>query len=140
MARASKVDPCMFCGEAPCVCNKKEPAPKKSTPRKRAVPIVNAVDAQPAPARANAAPGKKADARAAMMKAVASAKEKPPPPPEPKTPTHDEILHDPELIAALQAVEPLMHPIEKKRYASELAHELTPADRAALWRKRVSDD
>lgn len=139
MARPSKVDPCMFCGEAPCACNKKEPAAKKSAPRKRAVPIVSKQAAGPAEGAAKAAPGKKADARAAMMTAVAAAKKNPVREP-PKEMTHDEMSHDPEMIAALQAVEPLMHPMERKRFASELAHQLEPSERATLWRKRVNND
>ena len=43
------------------------------------------------------------------------------------------------LVAALRALEPILHPDEKVKYAPLLASPVTPAERAATWRERRRD-
>lgn len=148
MARVSKVVACMFCNEAPCVCNAK---PKKSTPRKRtsvpAVPIVSAGEKQ-RPEKPSS--DRSSDESSAAKKAVLTAAIR-----SSATTAHqgaaivlgDEpileadlawILDHPEMVDAIKACEPLLHPMEKTRLAKVLAAPArSPSDRAKAWKGRI---
>jgi hypothetical protein len=52
----------------------------------------------------------------------------------------DAIKADPELSMALRALEPLMAPLERKKFASILNTEPTPAERALVWKRRVAGE
>lgn len=47
------------------------------------------------------------------------------------------ILGDPEFTSAIQALEPLMHPTERKRFARVLDAKPDHRSRAAAWKQRV---
>lgn len=48
------------------------------------------------------------------------------------------LLADSEWVAAIQAVEPLMHPIERKRFETVIEHKPDGRARAAAWKARVT--
>lgn len=51
-----------------------------------------------------------------------------------------EIMDDPEAITALRALEPLMHPLERKKFAKILNSEPSPKERAIVWKRRVAGE
>jgi hypothetical protein len=112
----NKIDACMFCGNLPCTCLGKQPA-KKAAPRKRAVKV----DKAEAPVVQT-----KADPLAAMRAAASQVPDKPVV--EPKVRVQD----DPEFGSAVIALESILHPEERTRYAEFL----TPELKAAAWRSR----
>lgn len=140
MARVSKVDICMFCDKVPCICREaKKSTPKPRTPRKaESDPIEKSnTNSIPSSRRAGRSEGKKADVTAAMRSAAqvkhqgATAKE-----------DHDiqdetaDILADPEFVAAIQAVAPIMHITEQKRFEKILEVEPDHKARAAAWKRK----
>jgi hypothetical protein len=139
MAKVSKVDSCMFCGNAPCTCNAKPKAAMK-VPRKRAAPIVSESNTGSNPSSSKP-PSQKADAHSAMRAAAkvhhtgATVKA--------DNEAIDEIVAikaDPELSAAVRAVEPLMHATEMRRFAEILKEPPAPAERALVWKRRVTGE
>lgn len=141
MARVSKVDACMFCGNTPCTCNstKKQTSAKRAA-KKSLVPITNAaVAASPAELAGHRASSEKADLRLAMRTAAANAA---PMISEAVQERYeiDEILEDPEMVLAIQAVGTLMHNTERLRFARVLAADVSPQDRAKAWKKRIADE
>jgi len=50
------------------------------------------------------------------------------------------ILSDPEMILALRSAEPLMHPLERKKYAGILNSEPSAKERAIVWKRRVAGE
>lgn len=124
MARTSKVDACLICGEVPCVCGKpSKPAPKPRTPKKDspvpvASPRVDAIEAM----RARAS----TEVRAPVVFPKA--------PPARKVPEEDTEFRN-----ALAALAPLLHPEELTKYAALLPKPETRvvSQRAADWRSRV---
>ncbi len=159
MGRVSKVDECMFCGNTPCTCRSaKKAAPKPRAPRlNRKCTCGHIQDrhggdkdcmecdcmtftAPPPIARAATPPelsSQKADVTAAM-KVAAQVKHKGATVKE----DHDAvdetamILDDPEMTAAIQALAPLMHPTEHRRFAQVLEARVDPKARAAAWKAR----
>jgi len=130
MARVSKVDECMFCGNAPCTCRaiKKAAAkPRKVSPIVEATPIVSS----------RRAPAQKADV-AAAMRAASQIKHQGSTIKEDHDATDETalILADPEMVAAIQALASMMHPSEHKRFAQVLAVPVDPKARAAAWRRK----
>ena len=121
----------MFCGNTPCTCNstKKQTSAKRAA-KKSAVPITIA---------GHRASSEKADLRLAMRTAAANAA---PMISEAVQERHeiDEILEDPEMILAIQAVGTLMHNTERLRLARVLAADVSPQDRAKAWKKRIADE
>lgn len=124
MARVSKVDACMFCGEVPCVCNAKVKAPpKERAPRKTTVHRPNVVEGStiPAATRSDVRKTSLQDAMRAASKVHhvgATTKE--------DIEAVDEITaikSDPELSAAIRALEPIMHPTERRRFQDVLEAE-----------------
>lgn len=118
MARASKVEACIFCGCLPCECN--GPAKKKST-KKRAVPFGDRAH-EPGVETVNLLDETKPMREA--MKAAASA-----PPSEPERETLD-----PELVGPLAVLiaSGILHQEEVERYKP-----LIPKTaRATAWKER----
>lgn len=131
----------MFCGNAPCTCRT---TAKKATVKPRA-PRQPRTDPPIAESNAGSIPSslapasQKADVTAAMRAASIvkhqgnTIKE-----------DHDAqdeqhaLLDDAEWVAAIQAVEPLMHPIERKRFESVLEQRSDQRARAAAWKARIT--
>lgn len=143
MARVLKDVACMFCGNAPCTCNAKPKAErKKRAPRKTAEktagPIVDSLGAA-SPVAAEA-PGKKAVLTDAMRAAATSQHQ------GAATVLAEEavdevvaIMSDPELVDAIKSIEPLMHAVERNRFASVLAMPARSVkERAAAWKNRIN--
>lgn len=130
----------MFCGKAPCECNAKPKAePKKRAPRKKATvtPIVPTLDKR-TNSSAPSSPDKKAGLTAAMRAAATSAHQgaeavKA----QALLSEEDALATDPEWVAAIKAVESLMHPTEKRRFAGILTTVVDVKSRAGLWKARV---
>lgn len=125
MARASKVELCMLCGELPCVCGKKSKTIKASKPKP--VPKVT----EPAPVRRSMRDAMKATALA-----------KPVVKPEPKPVIH-RVIHKPEtpiedlLFAdSVRNLAPLLHPDEITKYQVLISSTPSVLERAAIWRAR----
>lgn len=145
MAR-NKVDPCIFCGEAPCGCNKPAPKPKAKKPKPEG-PIVERVGdrAAPAPMTGQAGapdaatpPLKKSSFLSAMKDAAASA---PPPLPTPKPPVRARVhqrqaVNEDEALfaAAVRALGPLLAPSEKEKYRVILTSTPTQEERLVVWK------
>lgn len=148
MARASKVVACMFCGEAPCVCNAKADAPKKPATRRRApksdVPIVDGAETEQRAAVKNRASSEiqKAVLTDVIRDSVTTRRQDAEVARQHKI--DDEIawiLTDPEFVNAVKAVEPIMHPLERLRFAPVLAAPgLSPRERAARWKERIVNE
>ena len=144
MPRVSKVDACMFCGDTPCSCN--GPAKKKAPTRKKVASstfaksdsvesppaVTSSQDASSVPTTAVSI-----DVRAAMKAAVTEPKPLPEKPGRLITREQADADHsqsyDPEFIAALNVLEPILHPNEKRIYRDILDR---PASRAARWKAR----
>lgn len=139
MARISKVDLCIFCDEAPCVCRGAKKATAK--PRKPRVqpasPIVESNEGTISSSRSSRS--EKADVTAAMRTASkvrhqgATVKE--------DADAVDEIsaiLADPEFTAAIQALESVLHPAERRRFEQVLAAPPPTESRAKAWKQRIS--
>lgn len=126
MARASKVDACMFCGEVPCICNapapKAKPEPKARAPRKKAEPrpLEKSVEKKPV-ASIHEAMKKAAKKKAWLPEEVQGA------------------LNDPELVSAIQAARILMGEEELEKWKPVFDKQLTAAERATVWKARNNE-
>ena len=129
MPRVSKVDACMFCGEAPCVCNvKTKPPAKVKAPRKKAE-LKQPSEPAPTVVKPKASVSALQDAMrsaATVTSQTAEAKQ---------LSEEEALLADPEWQEAIRAVEPLMHPTEKRRFA-KILQAITPSERLANWKGR----
>lgn len=117
----------MFCGKAPCICNVKP----KAEPKKR---IVKSAETKPdlvvpvPPPSVNAIQdAMRADAKVSVIEE-----------PSEFTEAHEDdwIIEDPVAIAALQAAKSLMHHTETIKHKLVLDVQLTPSQRAAIWKER----
>lgn len=134
MAR-NKVDTCLFCGCAPCECNK----PAKPEPKKRAQPKLQpqAETVEPKPQKKPAR--SKPDFAAAMKAAAQNKKHTPAPPPAPIVRREQKSVvqdHDPAFKAAIQALAPILHPTLQRKYAEIIDTPLTIEERRIAWRER----
>ena len=130
------LDECMFCtDDEPCSKHapKVKAAPK---PRKRAAaPIVESNNGSVQELERPAA--EKADVTAAMLAASKIKRQG-----NTIKADHDAqdettlILQDPELVLAIQAVRPLMHATELRRFEKVLATDVDPRARATAWKAR----
>lgn len=141
MARVSKVDACMFCGNAPCTCNAKaKPEPKPRAPRKKALakndtPVESPVTEVPGPIVKTAAiPSIHEAMRAAAKTQTAPRTE--------RQIEQDEmnaladIASDPLMSAAIRNLGPILDRTEVVRYKHILAAEPSLEDRKAVWKAR----
>lgn len=138
MARSSKVDVCLICGEVPCDCSagnkKKTPARPRASRRdvggEAHEPTVVPEAAPVQVSRPSMRDKMKLSAAARPVSRPQTVQE--PPPQAPSDP-------DPNLVlaAALRALEPILHPDEKARYSVLLGGSATQAERAAAWRARA---
>ncbi len=120
----------MFCGKMPCVCNKKPE--KEKAPRK---PKVEKLSIVKAPEKTGVTEEifvsvPRVDVREAMKARVQRRKD------EVKAATDYEV-DDAEFVSAIQALESILHPEEKMRFARTLAVGKTLDDRRKAWRERV---
>lgn len=137
MARASKVDPCMLCGCAPCECNK--PVPKTRVPRKPKpvvdveLPDVVEPTPPPAPKKRTAFSAMKAKARpVAEVADNNSSHVSLGAPRGSDAVTAEKAVFD----EAIRALAPILHSSERVRYASIINSEPTPAERRVAWQER----
>lgn len=137
----SKVDPCMFCGEAPCVCNK----PIKAEPKKRAArpkpeePIAQELGGtSPTPEVGDGVVAKKLDFKAAMKARAAATPPPPPPPAKPKAVDRRQSLNEDDVLfaAAVRALGPLLREDEREKYRVILTSTETPQERMMIWKAR----
>ncbi len=130
------LDECMFCtDDEPC----SKHAPKvKATPKPRkrtAAPIVESNNGSVT--SSSSGDGQKADVTAAMMAASKIKRQG-----NTIKADHDAqdetawILEDPELVLAIQAMRPLMHATELRRFEKVFAADVDPKARAAAWKVR----
>jgi hypothetical protein len=132
-------DLCMFCtDEGPCAKHAPKVKAKPRAPRKAptAAPIVKSNTRSIPSSRGSE--GKKADVTAAM-KAAAQIKHQGSTIKEDHD-AQDEttaILGDPEFTSAIQALESLMHPTERRRFAQVLDAKPDHRSRAAAWKQRT---
>lgn len=129
MPPRKKLDACMFCAPNPCACSGKKASksPRKKTddpPDDAAnVRLVENVASQP-----------KVDFKAAMREqAEEDAKPKPQQQMHARLKERPVVQDDPEFVACLMALEPLLHSDERERYADKLNKVGTPGQR---WRLR----
>jgi len=149
----SKVDPCLFCGSAPCECNK----PVKQNNRSRGHSLAKGTK----PDKSPLTPPDKSDKSdssemslqelaikkpvshlAAMRRAAEQApKASPPASPTPKIKHHTPVISEDELVfnAAIRNLAPLLHPDEVERYAAIISSEPHPGERKAVWKMRRRD-
>lgn len=123
MARASKLDPCMICDEAPCVCGRKvktTPAPRKRAV-KSATTEVPVVKVSPADAMRLAALSK-VTKPAPIVEVLQVATE------------HEIPITDPEFRVAVRALADLLHTSELSRYSSIVRAEPDATERALIWK------
>lgn len=153
MARVSKVETCMFCGEVPCICNAVVPRPKAAPKPKPAVvaPVEPAVEP-------TASPIERPSMLAAMAATVAAQTEvatpfrshdKPirgrrirdqmdaivevaKPTITVRAKTVDEVLFE----DAVRNLAPLLHPDERATYSLLISGEHNPEQRAVVWKAR----
>lgn len=151
-----KVDPCIFCDEAPCVCNQ-----KTKKPRNAAKPVIqDKPDKQVKPDKTGLElPGKKTVSFLGAMKHAAESGPSIAPPPRlerrknvvlPATPAATKSkprvpeVPDEELVmnAAIRNLAPLLHWKEQERYAAIISSKPHPHERRAIWkmRRRHGDD
>lgn len=87
MARANKLDPCMFCGGAPCTCNgpakKPKAKPRKKEEKQSADSVEDVQTTKPAPPATPSTSAPKPDLKAAMLSRKSKRPPAPPPPPAP---------------------------------------------------------
>lgn len=148
MARSAV--PCMFCGELPCVCKKKAvPKPRAKKPRletesvtlkpiqldtippveyesdsQRIVPSLSAKEAMKKRAAKKAAKDKPAASPLSTSEDIA---------------THTELTPDEiEFNAAVKALEPILHPTERRRYMKIIESETDY--RVAAWKLKIKEE
>lgn len=140
MARPKPVVACIFCDELPCVCNK--PARTEAKPKPDKVKTEPKPKPAPAPkVEVEAPPPRpKLSVREAMKAKAAEQKITPPkplPPIEaPPRPVQDIKPDEALLRAAIRALEPVLHPTERRRYAKIINSEPDAKERAAAWKGR----
>lgn len=122
MARTSKIEACMLCGEVPCACNQ-----RVSRPRSIKVPAPVEPEQVRPPTRAVAA--MKNAARTSRRERLESAYTVP-------TGAAPAYSEDAVLAAALRAIGPIMHETERARYRVILTSQPSVGDRASAWRGR----
>lgn len=124
----------MFCGNLPCSCN----GAKKKTKVARIAPPARSSSSQGRTIEDVHLPEPDKAAVHAAMKSMAAPDSTDVAPEHTSVPIKDEAeVTDPELVAALNVLEPVLHESEKARYASVLS---TPEARAARWKNRVKQD
>lgn len=134
----NKLDPCIFCGEAPCVCN----APAKPVPKKRVQPVP--VESEVAPVAIEqpgppAPPQRKPSFKEAMKAAAAAAPPRPvdpPPPPKPVRKQREVNEADALFAAAVRALAPLLAPYEREKYRVIITSTPGPEERKVVWKAR----
>ena len=110
MAKLSKVEACLFCGNLPCTCNAKpkavaRPKATKAAPFKQDIP--------------------KSEPRAKFARDAGAVDD-------------DKIGLDYDLVAAIRNLAPILHPIDRRKY-SHVTRPIYAGDyerRALEWRKR----
>jgi hypothetical protein len=162
VARNSKVDTCLLCGEAPCVCNKPAATPKAArAPRVKAESKAkpqSQVETLPEPSRPSAL-------EAMRARAAVDALSKPPAlqvyqeqqkesrnrrinqapmsvvEMKVKFVVPDETDEESEFRTALEALAPLLHPDELNKYRNIIPQPQvkTVSERAAEWRSRAAE-
>lgn len=128
MARASRPEPCIFCGESPCVCN------KLSKPKKAKRAPVSKTD-RPKEVEEVAPPRKPKVSALAAMKASAKPATKPTVESVEKIEAQTRAEDDPQFRRAVKELEFMLHPTEKRKYANILATTETLAERKDRWRQ-----
>ena len=149
MAKRTAYEPCMLCMQLPCACvnapkprkqaKKAAPLPAKGTPSAEGtttgedalLDITSVIGATPPAALSpgdtpTPAPVKQ-DVHAAMRARAAQAAT-----PQPVA----EQASDPIMDDAIRALEPLLHPTEKRTYQAVLEQPRTVVSRAQQWRAR----
>jgi hypothetical protein len=111
VARASKVEYCMLCGDTPCSCNTK-PTTRKGKPRLRKAAAQESAGSEATP------------------------RESPAPSPRRAQPTDERLVE----IAAIRALAPILHQDELARYSGVLASPATVRERSAVWKARRVDE
>lgn len=124
MARAKRLDPCMFCGEAPCVCNKKT----KARPRVKDKPEAK----RPSPKASEPEPEKRSSVFAAMKALAKPVVQGTSHHGEPERSAPSGSLDD-----AIRALAPILHPQEKARYQSVLNTQPSLQERREAWKKKM---
>jgi hypothetical protein len=127
----NKIDPCLFCDEAPCACNK--PVKKAAPVRKKVEPSISSDQDS---SRQEDPPKKSSSHLAAMKVAAAAAPPKPPPPVKvtvKQVSDEDLLFND-----AIRNLGPLLAPEEKEQYAAIITSRPSPAERKAIWKLRRS--
>jgi hypothetical protein len=139
---------CMFCGQAPCVCNKRKPRAKVK-PVATSAPVTPVEEAKPVPApvpqrRLSAVDRMRAGTTASAGRAVMPAKptaratvEEPTGTPvAPRTDAHSPSVpsHDPVFDVAIANLMPLLGPEYRGMERDNVQY------RSDLWRKKVSKE
>lgn len=133
MAKVSKVDACMFCGEVPCECNK--PSKTKKQPHKKAENIPTVI-AEPVREKISMIEAmRKAAVDAPKMQVPVTKKSYPQAvdnkPVIEGTPITDLLFAD-----ALRNLAPILHPDELEKYRMQITSKPTVPERARIWRAR----
>lgn len=134
MARGSRGEACMICERFPCEC---DGAVQRQT-RSRRVVTVEAPVLQDTP-ELTASPNAGRQSMKDKMRAAATASPREPrrqltPPPASRRIRHSE--DDLILASAIRALEPILHPDEKKNYSMILGTAETLEERVVSWKAR----
>lgn len=144
MARASKVDACMFCGNAPCTCNAPaKPAAKTRAPRKPSVPKADKPESAELSDSSISTSTQSSDVTSIhdAMRAASKKKQAAAPMTERQTMDAEQaelegITSDPEMASAIRALGPILDRTEKIKYKELLNSPPSSAERAVTWRKK----
>lgn len=148
MARVSKVVACMFCGETPCICNApSDSSQKRASARRASKPVVSIVGGAEKEQRAaeeqqRSSISKKAVLTDAIRGSVTTRRQDAEIARQHKLDDEiADILTDPEMVEAIKAVAPIMHPLERLRFSAVLsAPGIAPKEKAARWKERIVNE
>jgi hypothetical protein len=129
VARASAVEACIFCERLPCECN----GPVQRKPRSRKVVEV-AAPVLEAPGPEMRVGEDRPSARDKMRAAVDRVRQLPPPSASKTRARRSEA--DLILASAIRALEPILHPDERVRFASIITSDPSLDERLAFWKAR----
>ena len=106
---------CIFCGEVPCICNKpvRKVSARKPPPPAKITPTLAVTGSADLPVFA-------------------------PPTPAPKAKPVLVVEEDPEFVACLRALEPIMHEEERALYSVSLSLPQTRQERIVAWQRLCS--